>query len=322
MGLFSCEKSVIPFAHLFYRSITRNIIYAFSSKNHLNSIHKDSLPLTFFDLLWLRNPPSRRLFFFQYPYSLHCFSQTVLPRLKQSLSAALNPYPHFAGNVTWRSSLRHHCRSHHRRQFPTHLNQGEPLPSRQHFLLPPTLFVSPEWAAVMSLQITLFPNNGFGIGYTSNHAVIDGKTTTLFMKSWAWFCRSGGDTTTLPADLTPFYDRNVINTNLNDLNEAYLAHYLKYEGESYKTLMKLEIISLPDMVIGNFMLTWAIFSLESFIFRMSEEILTISLKDGCFIHGRGSVGGMVWMEVSRMDLVETQEDGEASGKSRIQGKSI
>ncbi|XP_047321040.1 phenolic glucoside malonyltransferase 2-like [Impatiens glandulifera] len=228
-----------------------------------NSV-KDSLPLTFFDLLWLRNPPSRRLFFFHYPCSLHCFSQSVLPRLKQSLSAALNPYPHLAGNVTWDKD----------EKIPTlHYFPGDAvsvtiaeattavdfhrISTKEDlcgvdnlFSLLPPLSVSPERAAVMALQITLFPNNGFSIGYTTNHAVIDGKTTALFMKSWAWFCRSGGDTTSLPADLTPFYDRK----NLKNLDEAYLAHY---EGESNKTLMKREINSLPDMVIGNFMLTSA-----------------------------------------------------------------
>ncbi|XVF60693.1 hypothetical protein PTKIN_Ptkin08bG0068900 [Pterospermum kingtungense] len=57
----------------------------------------------------------------------------------------------------------------------------------------PELITSDDSASTIALQITLFPNMGFFIGITAHHAVLDGKTTTLFMKSWAYICKRGGD---------------------------------------------------------------------------------------------------------------------------------
>ncbi|AES77693.1 anthocyanin acyltransferase, putative [Medicago truncatula] len=48
-----------------------------------------SLPLTFFDILWLRLPPVQRIFFYEFPHQTSLFFNTLLPKLKQSLSLTL-----------------------------------------------------------------------------------------------------------------------------------------------------------------------------------------------------------------------------------------
>ncbi|XP_060674883.1 phenolic glucoside malonyltransferase 1-like [Ziziphus jujuba] len=52
-----------------------------------------------------------------------------------------------------------------------------------------SLTISNAEASVMALQITVFPCiGGFCIGITSHHAVLDSKTSTSFVKSWAYIC--------------------------------------------------------------------------------------------------------------------------------------
>ncbi|KAI9114781.1 hypothetical protein K1719_014479 [Acacia pycnantha] len=83
--------------------------------------------------------------------------------------------------------------------------------------LVPNLTVSDEKASVMSLQITLFPNSGFSIGIATHHATMDGKSSTLFMKAWAYLCSNLGESSSssssssvssLPENLRPSFDRS------------------------------------------------------------------------------------------------------------------
>ncbi|CAN6708370.1 unnamed protein product [Malus baccata var. baccata] len=58
-----------------------------------DSTHSEdlSLPLTFFDLRWLRFPPSQSLFFYEMPsFDASHFFDSILPKLKTSLSATLS----------------------------------------------------------------------------------------------------------------------------------------------------------------------------------------------------------------------------------------
>jgi len=47
-----------------------------------------TLPLTFFDILWLRLPPVQHVFFYQFPHPTPLFFDTLLPKLRDSLSLA------------------------------------------------------------------------------------------------------------------------------------------------------------------------------------------------------------------------------------------
>jgi hypothetical protein len=60
-----------------------------------------SLPLTFFDLLWLRFPPVEYLYFYELTKSTTFFYETLLPNLKHSLSLTLQHFLPLAGNITW-----------------------------------------------------------------------------------------------------------------------------------------------------------------------------------------------------------------------------
>jgi hypothetical protein len=70
-----------------------------SSKEQLPS--QTSLPLTFFDILWLRLPPVQRIFFYEFPHQPSLFFNTLLPKLKKSLSHTLFHFYPLSGHLIW-----------------------------------------------------------------------------------------------------------------------------------------------------------------------------------------------------------------------------
>ncbi|XP_021297806.1 phenolic glucoside malonyltransferase 1-like [Herrania umbratica] len=208
-----------------------------------------SLPLTFFDTFWFKLPPVERLFFYQLSNSTPAyFNSVILPKLKHSLSLTLLHYLPLAGNLKWPSTS----------PKPIILytpNDGVSLTVAESAAdfnllssngiyeavelhpLTPELITSDDSASTIALQITLFPNMGFCIGITAHHAVLDGKATTLFMKSWAYLCNQGyTEHSPLPPELTPFLDRSVIKdvTGLH-LDMLYLNQWLASIGSDSDT---------------------------------------------------------------------------------------
>ncbi|KAL5543236.1 hypothetical protein UlMin_010946 [Ulmus minor] len=177
-----------------------------------------SLPLTFFDTHWFKFPPVERLFFYSLPQTNTSFFNSILPKLKHSLSLTLQHFLPLAGKLTWPSESS---------QPIILFTAGDAISltvadsdADFHYLsgshvrkscdfspLVPRLVVSETWASVMAVQITLF-NGGFCIGITAHHAVLDGKSSTMFMKAWAHISKEYQSS--LPPELTPFYDRTII----------------------------------------------------------------------------------------------------------------
>ncbi|KAJ8749687.1 hypothetical protein K2173_010107 [Erythroxylum novogranatense] len=65
----------------------------------------------------------------------------------------------------------------------------------------------------IALQATTFPDKGFCIAVNSHHAILDGRSTTLFIKAWTYICRQllkEQNPPILPPELTPFLDRTVV----------------------------------------------------------------------------------------------------------------
>ncbi|WVZ15281.1 hypothetical protein V8G54_012847 [Vigna mungo] len=164
----------------------------------LSNLVPTSLPLTFFDLLWLRFPPVQRLFFYHFPHPTSSFLHSLLPSLKHSLSLTLQHFLPFSGTLTWPShspkpiinylpgdtvsfivaqsdqNFDHLC---------SHLCEA----SQRHHLAP-HLANSHDKASLLAVQVTLFPNAGFCIGVTTHHAAFDGKSSSMFIKAWAYIC--------------------------------------------------------------------------------------------------------------------------------------
>ena len=155
------------------------------------------IPLSFFDLLFLRSSPVQRVYFF------NTCSSDVIPRLKQSLSLTLRHFLPLAGNVVWpESSTIPFVR--YLEGDNVSFSVAAPGPdldfkilssmdvafeNEAYYALVPDLSSSNEKAAVVALQVTIFPGEGFSLGVTLHHAVLDGRSVHMFIKSWAHVCR-------------------------------------------------------------------------------------------------------------------------------------
>lgn len=214
------------------------------------------LPLTFFDTLWFTFSPVERLFFYHLPaINHHIFNSQILSKLKKSLSHVLVHFLPLAGNLIWPSP---------EAAKPIILytpNDGVSLTvaeSNNDFNrlsdneihksaielhpLVPQLDVSDDRAAVMALQVTLFPNQGFSIGMTTHHTVVDGKSVVMFAKAWAYTRRMilqyhnqeinpSVVLLSLPLELTPSFERTGIK-DPTKLDILYLNQRLDYFASS------------------------------------------------------------------------------------------
>ncbi|KAG4911721.1 hypothetical protein AAZX31_19G028300 [Glycine max] len=212
-----------------------------------------SLPLTFFDLLWLRSPPVERLFFYEFPNQTISFFDTILPNLKHSLSLTLQHFLLLAGTITWPLDSPHPIINY----VPGNVVSLTIAESNNDFNvlcsntcdaslrnpLIPHLNTSNEEASVMALQLTLFPNHGFCLGISTHHAAMDGKASTLFLKAWAYACSNNTNLTeqslssslSLPQHLTPFYDRSMIK-DTTGIGAMYLNSWLNIGGPNNRSM--------------------------------------------------------------------------------------
>ncbi|CAH8362048.1 unnamed protein product [Eruca vesicaria subsp. sativa] len=72
-----------------------------SSPDSTNSL---ILPLTFFDLRWIRSHPTQQVLFYKLSHSESSrehFHTSILPKLSLSLSLVLRHYLPLAGHLTW-----------------------------------------------------------------------------------------------------------------------------------------------------------------------------------------------------------------------------
>jgi len=225
-----------------------------------------TLPLTFFDILWLRLPPVQRIFFYEFPHPTSLFFDTLLPKLKHSLSLALAHFFPLAGHLTWPLHSQKPIITYKTGDTVSltvaesdadfnHLAGTDLSEAREIHQLLPHLTISHDQANVLALQVTLFPNSGFSIGITSHHAVVDGKTSTSFIKSWAYLCRDQQQSPfPLPPQLSPFYDREVIQ-DPNHLEQKFLSDWLKQDGPNNRSLVVWDLQVPEDATRGVFHLS-------------------------------------------------------------------
>ncbi|KAI4346094.1 hypothetical protein L6164_013176 [Bauhinia variegata] len=66
-----------------------------------NSIPTTSIPISFLDIPWLYISPIQRIFFYEFPFPTQTFLQTLIPKLKHSLSITLQHFFPFASNLVY-----------------------------------------------------------------------------------------------------------------------------------------------------------------------------------------------------------------------------
>ncbi|CAI0388236.1 unnamed protein product [Linum tenue] len=246
-----------------------------------------TLPLTYLDTTWFRFPPVELVYFYKptaSPIPPHSFYSLLLPKLKRSLSLTLAQFLPLAGQLRWPP------------QSPTpvviytpgdavsltiaestadldRLAGDAPREAAESRPYVPQLEVSETTASVISLQITYFRNRGFSVAITLNHAVIDGKTTAMFLKAWASICKHG-ENHRLPKELTPSFNRTAVE-DPSDLATAYLNRWdevltrqsITYNPRSLNVFQKVSPPP-PDLLRATFQLS------PNSIGRLREKILS------------------------------------------------
>ncbi|XP_010502978.1 PREDICTED: phenolic glucoside malonyltransferase 2-like [Camelina sativa] len=221
------------------------------------------IPLTFLDLPWLLFHPVKRVFFYKLTEATHeHFHSIILPKLSLSLSLVLRNYLPLSGSITWDQNepkpsivvspndavLMTIAETN--ADFSHLSGYGQRLVSELHSLLP-KLPVSNESATAFSTQITLFPNQGISIGVASHHAVLDGKTSSMFIKAWAHICKQQLENViSLPENITPSYDRSLLK-DFTGLNEKTIAtvRSLREDKTNIRSLTPFPAKELGDDVV-------------------------------------------------------------------------
>ncbi|KAG2321602.1 hypothetical protein Bca52824_014815 [Brassica carinata] len=236
-----------------------------NSDSVLNSTNSLAIPLTYFDLPWLVFKPAKRVFFYRLVESTReHFHSFILPKLKLSLSLVLSYYPPLCGRITWdpnepkpsvvvsQNDAVLVTVAESDADFSLLSSYGQRPASELHNLLP-QVPVSDDSATVLSLQITLFPDQGFSIGVAAHHGVSDGKTSTTFVKAWAHLCKQQLEenrfvNVSLPETLTPSLDRSLIkDTSGLDEQMVKIVRSLKQD----KTNVSRSLSPIPAWELGD-----------------------------------------------------------------------
>ncbi|KAL8031434.1 hypothetical protein ABFX02_13G024200 [Erythranthe guttata] len=193
------------------------------------------LPLSFFDVLWLHFHPIRRLLFYEYSGSESHFSETLIPKLKESLSHTLKHYLPVAANLLYpintddqKPVLRYAAGDSVSMKIAVSggnfddLVGNHPRDADQFYdfvpEIPPVTEDSDghKIVPVFALQVTLFPGRGICIGFSNHHTLGDARSIVGFMWAWASIAKFGGEEELLKkqGEFLPIFDRSVIHDPL------------------------------------------------------------------------------------------------------------
>ncbi|EEF34765.1 phenolic glucoside malonyltransferase 1 [Ricinus communis] len=283
-----------------------------SPASHLpHSASEFSLPATFFDLFWLKFPPVERLFFYHLTQSTpDFFNSVILPKLKHSLSLTLLHFFPIAGRLTWPLNSPKpvilYCPNdglpltvaESDADFDHLSSTSEMIEAIESHPYVPELPISETSSSILALQITLFPSKGFAIGCSSNHAILDGKSSTMFIKAWAYICKH--DNTSLLPELAPSYDRNSIK-DASELETVVLSQWAELTEQEWKknprSLKVLPtVIVAADQVRSTFQLTPEVINklknkvlskLRNHSVSLSAFVLICAYVSVCMVKARG-----------------------------------
>ncbi|XP_024455886.1 phenolic glucoside malonyltransferase 1 [Populus trichocarpa] len=154
-----------------------------------------SLPLTFFDIMWLKLQPVGYIFFYKLTESTPAFfNSVILPKLKHSLSHTLIHFLPLAGNITWPPQATtpiilytpndaiQLTVAESNADFD-HLSGNDIREAMKSHLYLPELPVTDAKATAMTMQITLFPNQGFCLVHMSSFVLLYAYVVICIVKS-------------------------------------------------------------------------------------------------------------------------------------------
>ncbi|XP_049345604.1 phenolic glucoside malonyltransferase 1-like [Solanum verrucosum] len=213
-----------------------------------------TLSLTYFDHIWFGFGYIRWILFYKLPISKLNFVQTIIPTLKHSLSLTLKHYLPLAGNIVcpWNSTdypeLRYVTGDSVSVTFSESIDMDfYYLVSNDHThnvkdfhpfvpkMAEPKDASGVQFAPVLAIQVTLFPNHGISISFLSHHVVGDASTIVGFIKSWALLNKNNEN----DEFMIPFYDRSIVKDSYG------LRDYIWEETKKHKKEIRSDIIVTP-----------------------------------------------------------------------------
>ncbi|XP_059301400.1 phenolic glucoside malonyltransferase 1-like [Lycium ferocissimum] len=225
-----------------------------------------TLPLTYFDHMWLAFGRNRRILFYKLPISKPDFVQTIIPSLKHSLSLTLKHYKPLAGNIACPLNSSGYPELHYVTGDSVSVTFSEtdmdnfnylignhPRNAKDFYPFIPILAEPKDapgvqLAPVLAIKVTLFPNLGISVGFSNHHAACDGNTIVRFTRAWALLNKFGGDEQLLANEFIPFYDRSII----KDPHEQGAAIWDVMKN--FKLEMRDIIVTPLDKVRGTFII--------------------------------------------------------------------
>ncbi|KAL8502267.1 hypothetical protein ACS0TY_021407 [Phlomoides rotata] len=270
-----------------------------------------TLPLSFFDIVWIHFHPIRRLLFYEHPCSNTEFVQTLVPKLKQSLSLTLKHYLPVAGNLLYplnsdeKAVLRYVGGDSVPLTIAVSTNDFDELVGNQardadqfyDFVpqMPPAIDESGhKLVPLIALKVTLFPGRGICLGFANNHALGDASSIVGFMLAWASINKFARDDEFLTRNgkSLPIFDRSVLqNTNKIDsifwnvigkipLKESSSFPLPTNRVRSTFILTQTDINKLKDLVISK----------KPNLHHVSSFVVTTSYVWTCLVKSGDAIG--------------------------------
>ncbi|KAK3118484.1 hypothetical protein QOZ80_9BG0700020 [Eleusine coracana subsp. coracana] len=212
-----------------------------------------SLPLTYYDVFWLRTLPVQRVFFYRLDAGADV--DVILSNLRASLSQAISVFFPLAGRLRLAPGTTNRYELHYRPGDAVTFTVAEsddldfdalvavePREAAKLAALAPPL---PEGGAVLALQATTLNARGcIALGVTAHHAACDGAGSTHFLRTWAAFCAGAQ-----PPPIPPVIDDRTIISDPNGLYDFVCPK----DKEVNKSL---KILPVDDQLLfGTFVLS-------------------------------------------------------------------
>ncbi|KAL5731390.1 hypothetical protein ACHQM5_004123 [Ranunculus cassubicifolius] len=290
-------------------SPTENVIEQCKISPPAGSVPPSFHPLTILDILWLTLPIVERLLFYEFHHSKAYFLETILPKLKHSLSVTLQHFFPLAGNLAWPQDssipgiqyvdgdfvLLTVAESDYV-DFTSLVGNHAKAVSSLYPLAPKLLDRSTDkLCSLMALQVTLFPKQGICIGITFSHVVSDGRAINHFIKSWASICKQHG--MDAGQSLLPTHDRSMLSKeSIDSVSVNFLKKHNITRDTFYlpKNKSDLDLVVLPtdEKVLATFVMRpsainrlrqWVLSRAENKKLHLSTFVLTCAYAWVCLM---------------------------------------
>ncbi|KAL1543025.1 anthocyanidin 3-O-glucoside 6''-O-acyltransferase-like [Salvia divinorum] len=195
-----------------------------------------SLPLVYFDMIWLNSILTEDLHFYPIKCSQSHFLNTIVVQLKNSLSLTLKHFLPLASDIifpltpsampaTAAAALALTVATSDADFATLVSNSPKPAAEFHQFvpqMTPPVRSSSDIRFSAIAVQLTLFPDKGICVGLTIHHSICDANALARFLRTWAAINKGGGggDSESVK-NLLPFYGRD----SIQDSDRLTLFHW-------------------------------------------------------------------------------------------------